>query len=65
MLTAEEGQSLLDAADNLRTSLLTTADEEAVDAALADDDLIDGAKVDSGPKTKPGRKENVGRIRSS
>ena len=34
------GQPLLDAAEDLRTSLTVTAEEAAVDVALADDDLL-------------------------
>jgi hypothetical protein len=35
-LSAEQGQSLLDAADNLRMSLETTADEQTFDRAITD-----------------------------
>ncbi len=40
VLTEEEGQLLLDAAEDLRTSLTVTEDEAAVDMALADDELL-------------------------
>jgi hypothetical protein len=36
VLSAEHGQSLLEAADHLRTSLETTTDNQAIDQAFAD-----------------------------
>ncbi len=57
VLTPEQGQPLLDAAEDLRTSLTVTADEAAVDLALADDGLLDGVLPGATFARKGGKKK--------
>ena len=56
VLTPEQGQPLLDAADDLRTSLTVTSDEVAVDLALADDGLLDDVLPGALSSAKDGKK---------
>ncbi len=57
VLTPEQGQPLLDPADDLRTSLTVTSDEAAVDLALADDRLLDDVLLGALSPAKGGKKK--------